>query len=171
MAEEIFVNLPSGISTYVMTAAQAAGGKILIDNYTEYDVRYCGDYGIYYLNLYGGWDCFLFEGRCKRTDNLTVSDYEKTAAANDLSYATTRYMVENQRTWALNTGWLTDSEAETLAKHLFSSPKVYLHDLDNDEIIPVLITDTAVEYKKFKNSNRLNKYTVNVKASKIRMRR
>ena len=43
--------------------------------------------------------------------------------------------------------------------------KVYLQDIDNNKIIPVIITDSNVERKRYKNEKSLISYTVTVEES------
>ena len=78
------------------------------------------------------------------------------------------YYEEVTAQWNLN-GWLTDEESERLVFHLLSSPIVYfqnlhkenqLYDTDSLDIIPVRITASSSEYKKFRNGRRLVNYLI-----------
>lgn len=132
----------------------------------DYTVEGCGDYALYYLNRNGGWDSFLIEGKVKEKDSYNKSTFER-KPNQQLYYSREVEIFHNiiEHSYELNTGWLKDSESKTLAYHLLSSNKVYLHDLNNDTIIPVNITDSSCEYKTFKNDRRLISYTINVKES------
>ena len=126
----------------------------------------CDQYAIIYLNARGGWDSFLFEGKCTKSDNYTISKYKKTVNNNTTGFGSTRYMNIIKPTYVLNTGWLTEDESELFAKHIVGSNKVYLQDLVKGDIIPVLITDNSVEYKEFDRSNpQPISYTLTVEAS------
>ena len=56
--------------------------------------------------------------------------------------------------------------------HLLESTQVYLHNLETDEIIPVVITDTSCVYKTYSNQgNTRFYYTINVEASNYKIRK
>ena len=56
--------------------------------------------------------------------------------------------------------------------NLFPSTKVYIHDLAEGRIMPVVITDTKAEYKTRRNNGKqLIQYTVNCKAAQDMARR
>lgn len=129
-----------------------------------YTTSACGDYALYYINRYGGADSLLIEGNVKEKDEFNVSSFV-TYLDGNVERENNRYLNEISHSYELNTGWLKDSESEILAKHLLSSNDVYLHNLKTDKIIPVDITDTSVEYKKFINGRKLVSYTINVKES------
>lgn len=134
------------------------------------ETDYCGDYALYYLNRYGGWDSFLIEGKVVEKDEFEVSTYERYRNNNDkLSRENNRYRNEINHSWELNTSWLSDDESKILAKHLFSSNQVFLHNLNTNEIFPVDITDSSIEYKSFKNERKMIYHTINVKESNKRL--
>lgn len=125
----------------------------------------CGEWAVYYLNRYGGWDSFLIEGNVVKTDayekyytnksfNNTSLDFEKKVYNNQI---TTRY--------ELNTGWLTDAESDRLAFNLLPSNCAYLHNLTTDELKPIIITNQETEFKKFINGKKLNRYKITVENS------
>ena len=165
------VTMPSGVSTYTREAALNAGKRLRIGD-IYYDINYCGDYCLYYLNAYGGWDSFLIEGKVIKTDGSTFHDYDALPTNTSIAPEKNRYLVELQTTWKMATGWLTDDEAARLAKHLLTSPNIYLHDLVNDEIIPVTMKTNSAEYKTYLNNNRkLVSYTFEVTRAKTQLRR
>ena len=160
------ITVPSGVSTYVAEAFGFAGQRVLINGCETYDVRYCGDAALYYLSSTGAWDAFLIEGPVKRTDKYTQQDYYKAFDNTTIEFGRRRYLTDIKRTWELTTGWLTDEEAERLADNLFPSTDVYLHLLDTDEMLPVIITDTSVEHKTYENQkDQLVSYKINVESS------
>lgn len=160
------ITVPSGVSTYVADASEYAGQKILINGCASYDVNYCGDAALYYLNSRGGWDAFLIEGGIKRTDRYTQQDYYKAYDNTTIEFGRKRFLTDIRRTWELNTGWLSDDESKRLAENLMPSTQVYLHLLDEDETLPVVITDTQAEYKTYENQNyQLVSYKISVEAS------
>lgn len=165
------VSLPAGVSIYMRKASVDAGKRLRIGD-IYYDIKYCGDYVLYYLNAYGGWDSFLIEGKTTRTDTQTTHDYDKQVANTIQAPEKNRYLVEMETTWKLSTCFLTDDEAERLAKHLLTSPKVFLHDLVKQEIYPVNIKTNTAEYKTFENQGRkLVTYTFEVTRATDRIRK
>ena len=156
----------SGVSTYVTNASLYIGEKVIIDGKKYYDVNYCGDAALYYLSSRGSWEAFLIEGLVKRTDKYAQQDYYKSFDNTTIEFGRRRFLTDIKRTWELNTGWLSDEEAEAVATDIFPSTQVYLHLLDTDEILPVVITDTQVEHKTYENQNyQLVSYRINVEAS------
>lgn len=124
----------------------------------------CGEYAIYYINRYGGADAFLIENKVVEKDDYTINTFT-TYLDGSVERENNRYMNEISHSWEISTGWLTDEQSELIAKHLFSSNYVYLHNLNTNTIIPVNITDTSVEYKTFKNERKLINYTIKLKDS------
>lgn len=125
----------------------------------------CGEWAIYYLNRYGGWDSYLITNNVVKTDsyekyytnksfNNTQLDFEKKVYNNQI---TTKY--------ELNTGWLTDAQSYNLAFNLIPSNSAYLHNLTTGRIDPVLITNNECEYQKYVNGRKLNRYTITVENS------
>ena len=164
---------PAGVATWVRDCSDlgVSDSKITI-NGVKYDCSYCGDYAVYYVDKYGGWCSFLFEGKCKRTDSLTDYKYNRSVSNQTLRHENNRYMVEIKPTYQLSTGWLSDEEAERLASDLIPTTKMYLHDLKTNEIKPAFITDTVAEYKTFATNNRkFVQYTVSVQESQTKIRR
>lgn len=128
---------------------------------------YCGDYGFIYRNLKGGWDSFLFEGKCKRTDSYSLSQMKKDYNNNLTEFGKYTYLNQVTGKWELNTGYMNDAESERFARYLASSTECYLVDFKNSLIIPVVITDTQVNYKTMRNDgvDAPYFYTVNVESS------
>lgn len=130
------------------------------------------DYCLYYVNAYGGWDSLLIDGNVKQTDKITASEnYVKKARTNTLEFGKTKYLNTIVPSWTLHTGYLTDEQASKMF-HLIESTEVYLHNLNDDTITPVLITDTSCEYKTYSNNGKkLPSYTINVEASQEKYRK
>lgn len=127
-----------------------------------YKMVNCGQFVLYYLNAFGGWDSLIVhEGSLVQEDALTRHtvgvDYE-----NDESYKTGRlnYVNELKRTFTMHTGWLTDAQASRM-HHLLNSPCVYLHDITAGRIVPLVLTNTVTEYKTYQNQGlRMVDYTI-----------
>ena len=159
------VTIPSGVSTYVIEASHYVGDKVSVDGTTLYDVNYCGDAALYYLNSRGGWDAFLLP-YIKRVDKYTQQDYYKAYDNSTIEFGRKRFLTEITPTWELGTDWLSDEQAERLCRNLLPSTQVYLHTLDDDIIRPVVIVDNQAEYKTYENqNNQLVSYKIKVEAS------
>ena len=155
----------SGVTTLEARASYYSGNTVVFDGVVAYDTGCCGDWALYYVNARGGWDSFLIEGKVKRTDAVTHFEYSN---ANDTRK---QYMSEVEPAYEMHTGWLTDSQSEILAHNLIPSVKVYAHNLNENKLFPVVITDTSVEWKTFKNEKKLVSYTINVVAGDKETRR
>ncbi len=159
------ITIPSGVSTYVTDAINYAGCTVAVSGTTLYDVNYCGDAVLYYLNSRGGWDAFLLP-YIKRVDKYTQQDYYKAYDNSTIEFGRKRFLTEITPTWELGTDWLSDEQAERLCRNLLPSTQVYLHTLDDDIIRPVVITDNQAEYKTYENqNNQLVSYKIKVEAS------
>lgn len=130
-------------------------------------VNDCGNkWALYYLNRYGGWDSYLIEGYVSRKDNFTRKNVVKAYNNNTLEFGSKPYMTQVTPNYEIHTGWMNDRESELLASNIFQSTRVYLHNLENQDIIPIVITDADALYKNHKNSGRrLLNYTINAVAS------
>ena len=135
-------------------------------NWGRYTVSACGEYAVYYLNRNGGWDSFLIEGKVVEKDNYSRNSFESKPSINDYWKRETKQFINQiSHTYELNTNWLTDKQSKILAYHLLSSNNVYLHDLSNDNIIPINIIDTSIEYKNFTNERKLISYKISCRES------
>lgn len=167
----ISVFFPSGVSTYIMEAAQYDGMYIYFSGAPLYEVTECKvDYAVLYLNAYGGWDVFGFPVG-KKTEDFTQFDYNTTYDNTTVAFGKRRQISEITPAWELTSGWLTEEQAAKFAKHLISSAQVYLQDIAAGKWYPVVITDKKAEYKTNRYSNALINYTINVQASQDRIRR
>lgn len=146
--------------------------NITINGKTWKMVDGCYKYALYYLNAYGGWDTLLIEGSTQVTDNLTRHTrdavYDNTEIQNRGTY---NYLNEISKTFTLHTSWLSDDEASRM-HHLLNSPNVYLLDMETNEMMPVVLTNTATEYKTYKgNGGKLVNYTIEATLAQERIRR
>ena len=148
----------------------------------SYDMTHCGNGAFIYRNRFGGFDSFLIEGNIIKTDNYTKQNYRKKGeynsaySVNSLHHFDEKYTdsVDINTTFEAYTGWLTDDEAERLAFHLLSSPLVYfqnftgdLYDTDQFSLVPIRITASSAEYKKFRNGKRLVNYLITFEKGNI----
>lgn len=141
------------------------GGNIS-DRQIRYDIDTTGkDYVLYYTNSAGGWDSLLVEGNVKKNDEIKSETYTRKVLNTSQEFARNKYLNTITSSWILYTGYLNDIQASKMF-NLIESTKVYLHNLKDNTITPVLITDTNCEYKTYTNQGK-NKfyYTINVEAS------
>lgn len=165
------ITYPAGVATWVRDCSDLQGCKLTINGMT-YDCSYCGDYAVYYVGRKGGWNSFLFEGPCKKIDKLSDLKYNRVVNNTSIDFENNKYLVEINPTYELTTGILDDEESEKLASDLFSSPKLYLHNLITNEIVPAFVVDTSAEYKTFRNQQRkFVQYTITIQESHTKYRR
>lgn len=147
------------------------GGNIS-DRQIRYDIDTTGkDYVLYYTNSAGGWDSLLVEGNVKKNDEIKSETYTRKVLNTSQEFARNKYLNTITSSWILYTGYLNDIQASKMF-NLIESTKVYLHNLKDNTITPVLITDTNCEYKTYTNQGK-NKfyYTINVEASQDKYRK
>ena len=150
----------------------------------SYDMDHCGLGVFIYRNRFGGWDSFLIEGNIIKTDNYTKLNYRTKGEYNQMyDFRSSKYMDEKHTDnvsinteYEAYTGWLSDEEAERLVFHLLSSPIVYFQDLNKENqlydtdylsLIPVRLTASSAEYKKFRNGRRLVNYSIKFEKGNI----
>lgn len=132
----------------------------------------CGEYALYYLNSYGGWDALLIEGTALKKSKIMQYTTDRNYNNNKIEFEQMKYINEIEYSYELNTGFLTDEQAANLAKNLIPSKEVYLHNLKDSEVIPVLITDTQAVFQTYQtNGLQLPQYKINVKESQIKLRK
>ncbi len=132
----------------------------------------CGDYALYYLNAYGGWDALLIDGTVLKKSTVTQYTTDRNVNNNKIEFEQTKYINEIQDAYEINTGFLTDEQAANLSKNLIPSKEVYLHIISENKLIPVLITDTSVIYQTYQTNNlQMPQYKINVKESQVKLRR
>lgn len=130
----------------------------------------CYRYCIYYFNQYGGWDSLLFKGKTIQNDTLTRLSYKKNYVAGTQDFNKVNYLTTVQESWQLNTSFIDDAHSEKMI-NLMSSNHLYLHDLEENKIIPINITNNKCEHKSYKNQGRkLYTYTIEVAASQPKYR-
>lgn len=153
----------------VKTLEYRQDGEVLF----SYDMDHCGPGALIYRNRFGGWDSFLIEGNIIKTDNYTKQNFHYRGEYN-YHYTFMDKMTDSvdiNTTYEAHTSWLTDEQAERLVFHLLSSPIVYFQDFNEENqlynqdrtvmgMIPVRLTNSSAEYKKFRNGKKLVNYTI-----------
>lgn len=145
--------------TEYTTLAKAPDGFDTVQFFNEYIpiITGCSKYCLYYQNALGGWDSFLINGNDKQTDKITSYKYIKAVNNTTRDFGTKKYLNVINSTYKLYTDWLTDDEASRMY-HLLESTEVYMHNLEDDTIIPVNITNNTCEYKTFSNNGKKKFY-------------
>lgn len=129
------------------------------------------NYVLYYTNAYGGWDSLLVQGNVKQTDDIESQTYVKRVLDTSREFSKNKYLNTITANWVLYTGNLTNEQSAKMY-HLIESTNVYLHNLEENKIIPVTITDTSMEYKTYTNQGKRRfYYTINVEASQDKYRK
>lgn len=148
-----------GVSVEV--AANSSYTSMKIGSGREYEIRDCVKYVLYYINAYGGMDWFPILGNTQEGDSvernvcdLDVNNTNRTRSRRELQNTITK-------TFTFHSGILTD-EQSAMMHHLLDSTEVYLHDLVEQRVDPVLITSTSHDYPRFRNGKRPNEYTIMV---------
>ena len=146
--------------------------KIVVGLSTFKVVTDCAQYALYYVNAYGGWDCMLMDGNPLEADTLKRYTKEVVYDNSDIkNRGIQNYVNEITKGFTLQTGWLLNDQG-LMMMHLINSTNVYLYDIAQGQMIPVIIPSTTCEYKTYKNQgNRLVNYTLQVQVAQNRIRR
>ena len=149
------------------------GNPSQADEYYGYNVPVkCTPYVLYYLNSYGGWDAFVIEGNVVKKESISSYSTDAPFDNTTIEFETSKYVNEIKTSYELNTSYLTDEESENLAKNLIGSLRVYLHNIAEGWVKPVIITDNNVTYQNYTNNGRkLASYKINVTESQSKIRR
>lgn len=126
-------------------------------------------YVIYYVNPNGGWDWFPILGKVVKTDSVKQYTYTQNYNNNTLQFGKNRYLSEIATKMTMNTAYLTEKQSDRMWE-LLESNYVYVHSLEDDKIIPVIITNTDIEYKRKGIRNKLISYDITVEFSQTRER-
>lgn len=152
----------------------ACGSKItfgISGNKLSYSLTGCKDYVLYYSNAAGGWDSLLIDGNVKKTDKIKSENYTKRVKYPSVEFGKVKYLNTITPEWSLNTGWMSDEQSAKMF-NLFESTCVYLHNLVEDEIYPVIVTSNTCEYKTYANNGKKRyNYTIEVEASQDKYRK
>lgn len=159
----------AGSGTAIFSPSQWGDVSKVIINGVEYHcAKGCARYALYYLNAHGGWDSLLIEGAASEEDRLTRHTMTKAGA---YEREKVNYLNEIQKTITLHTSWLSDEQSLRM-HHLLNSTNVYLHDLEKNSILPVILEDSSTPYKTYKGEGgKLVNYTIQVTIAQSRMRR
>lgn len=168
-----FVSGMLKVRTYRGTSSYYTTGSASSSTGLGYTTRVkCVPYVLYYLNSYGGWDAFVIEGTGVKKDAYTTYKTDQSYNNTTLQFETNNYVQEIKTTYELNTGLLNDEQSANLAKNLLGSIKVYLQNIDEGWIKPVIITDSNATYQTYQtNGRKLCQYKINVQMSQSKIRK
>lgn len=128
----------------------------------------CVQYVLYYVNPWGGYDWFPIRGKVVEKDSMTAYTYTQNFNNQTLDFGKKKYLGEIQKHFTLHTQWMSEDESSRMW-YLLQSNTVYLHNLVEDKIYPVVITNTEQEHKKRLLGTRIS-YQIEVDLSQIRER-
>lgn len=132
----------------------------------------CTPYVLYYLNSYGGWDAFVVEGNTVKKDAFTTYTTDQSYDNTTLEFELNKYVQEIKTTYTMNSGWLNDEQSANLAKNLIGSLKVYLQNIEEGWVAPVIMKDSSVEYQTYQtNGKKLCNYKMTVEMSQTAIRK
>lgn len=132
----------------------------------------CNPYALFYVNAFGCWEVLrLVSGSESHNYERSILSQKYDITNIYKSRGKVNYQNNITRQWSVGTDWLTDAGAQNIS-HLIGSTNVWLHDIDNGEIVPVNITDTTSENKTFRNQGRqLVRFDINLQLAQDRIRR
>ena len=122
--------------------------------------------------LLGGWDGLLCTGIANRTDgigrNTTEMAYDNRGEENR---GKKDYALDITRRYTFRTGLLDDYAAEGMW-HLLESTDVYVHDLQDGTIRPLVLTGSECAHLSFRNNGgRMPQYTIEAEVAQSFERR
>ena len=163
--------LTNGFETEIMLPARNENVSMFSFGDKSYSVIprcECG-WVLYYLNPNGGYDWFTITGRVTRRDKLQTYTITQNFNNTTTDFGKKRYLSTIGINYQINTQWLTQAQSDRMWE-LLESNQVWLHNLETDEIMPVIITDTDIEHKQKTRTNKLISYQINVELSQGRER-
>ena len=163
--------LTNGFETEIMLPARSENVSMFSFGDKSYSVIpkcECG-WVLYYLNPNGGYDWFTITGRVTRRDKLQTYTITQNFNNTTTNFGKKRYLSTIGINYQINTQWLTQAQSDRMWE-LLESNQVWLHNLETDEIMPVIITDTDIEHKQKTRTNKLISYQINVELSQGRER-
>lgn len=128
-------------------------------------------YVLYYENAFGGIDAMPVQGNATLTDKITAYTTKNQVRVPSTSFSYRRYLNEIQKTWEFKTGYLSDEQASRM-HHLIESTMVYVYDIQTAALYPVVIDETSLVYRTYKNQGRkFFNYSFKVRESQDKIRK
>lgn len=128
-------------------------------------------YVLYYENAYGGIDALPVQGNATATDKITAYTTKNAVRVPSTTFSYRRYLNEIQKSWEFKTGYLSDEQASRM-HHLIESTMVYVWDIEEARLYPVVIDENSLTYKTYKNQGRkFFNYSFKVRESQDKIRK
>ena len=121
----------------------------------------CIEYQLIYSNKSGGFDVINLNGRTQIEDKFEALYHSKSVLNTTAQHEKSKWLNGVKRVFTGNIFWLNKRQAERV-EHLFSSTMVWLYDIKMDKMIPVVIDDSSVDYKK---NNKLMAFQIKLSES------
>lgn len=166
------VSLKNGVQTEIFPyTGRTTGAESYVINDVVYPIgNDCEvQYVLYYVNPWGGYDWFPIKGRVDENDEITQYTYTQNYNNTTWDFGKRRYLCNIKKKYSLNTNWMKEEEAARMW-YLLQSNTVYLHNLQKNEIQPVIITNSTTEYKKRTMRSSRISYRIDVELSQTRER-
>lgn len=165
------LTVTNSVSTEIIALSRLSGADAFIFGDKEYKrLPLCKcKYVMYYLNPYGGWDWLPIIGRVTKKDKIDQYTYTKNYNNTRTDFGKYRYLSEIHTTYTLHTGWLSQAQSDRMWEVLESNC-VYLHNLEEDKIMPVVLTHSDIEYKQKTNKSRMIDYEIIAEESQTKER-
>lgn len=139
----------------------------------EYNVEPdCYRYALYYLNKFGAVDTLLIEGAVTESysnDRFMINNHYDRSEPMNHQYQ----VIQNTalKSYTLNTGDLSDAQSKKM-DHLMLSPKIWLHDLEDEIIYAAYISNPSYAVnKRSVNNETYNNYTFDITIAQDIIRR
>ena len=128
-----------------------------------------GQQDVLFLNKYGVYDSFLFNGVFRKNYNVTKEKYEQPIykqanLAQAWTYGvpmTTNYLINSVETMTVNTDWISENDVD-IVEQMFYSTNILI--LDGTEVLSAKISDSAFE-RKTRVNEKLILYTIQLEYS------
>lgn len=169
ITSDVYVNYGVNLNEFALSK----GDKVSLGTVRDFEViPICQNrFALYYVNKYGGLDSLLLTARAIEGYNAQDTDVKLyNNRANRRDWEQKRIYSEINKTYQLNTGFIIHRNDSRLIDHLFNSPKVWIHDLEQDTITSCLILDRTVQVAEKRYDGLVN-YTINVVESQQQIRR
>lgn len=107
----------------------------------------CSDYQIDYINAQGVWSFFIPKGNIYRNDSVQESTFRGYQSISSSTYKVNgTYKKVLTPSFSINSGWLTENEANELSISLLESPCIYLHAPGFSNPIPVKVDSSSIKF-------------------------
>ena len=140
-----------------------AGDDVVIPVVFDCQNKY-GQQDVLFLNRYGVYDSYLFNGVSRRTYNVTSEQYsqpifKQADLAQSWSYGVqiaTPFLQNSTEVMTVNTDWIPEADVP-IVEQIFYSTNVLI--MTGSEVLSTRVIDTAFEFKK-RTNEKLLQYTI-----------